>query len=236
MGWIGNYIVEKAPDVVVHLGDHWDCPSLSRHIEGKHELDEQDFDLDVESGNTALLALNAPLMERNKSRARSVPKYLPRKVMLRGNHEDRIKRFLEGNGHKRFKGVVSEKRFNDKALGWEVSPYLKPISIGGVQFAHFFYVPHTGRAYGGTCANKLKNIGFSFVMGHVQGLDVATRTLANGQTQWGLVAGSCYLHDEEYRGPQANGHWRGIVMLHEVRDGSYDPMFVSLDYLRRRYS
>ena len=236
MGWIGNYIVEKAPDVIVHMGDHWDMPSLSRHIEGKHELDAQDVATDFEAGNTALLALNAPLVERNKNRARSVPKYLPRKVMLRGNHENRIQRFLEGSGHKRFKGPVSEAQFNDKALGWEVHEFLKPVDIGGVWFAHYFYQPLSGKPYGGTCANKLKNIGHSFVMGHVQGLDVATRTLPNGQMQWGLVAGSCYLHQEDYKGPQANGHWRGVVMLHEVHDGHYDPMFVSLDYLKRRYS
>jgi hypothetical protein len=50
------------------------------------------------------------------------------------------------------------------------------------------------------------------------------------------VAGSFYLHDEEYRGPQANDEWRGIIILNEVKDGSYDLMTLSLDYLRRRFS
>ena len=226
--WIGNYVAEKAPDVIVHLGDHWDCPSLSRHSEGKAEMGEQDFALDVETGNTALLELDRQMKKR--------PKYAPRKIMLRGNHENRIQRFLEGAENKRFKGVVSEKKFNDRALGWEVKDFLKPVNVGGVWFAHYFYQPLSGKPYGGTCANKLKNIGHSFVMGHVQGLDVATRTLPNGQMQWGLVAGSCYQHDEEYKGPQANGHWRGIVMLHELHGGHFDPMMVSLDYLKRRYS
>ena len=31
LAWIGQYIVEKRPDVVVHLGDHWDMPSLSSY-------------------------------------------------------------------------------------------------------------------------------------------------------------------------------------------------------------
>lgn len=228
MEWIGNYAAEKAPDVIVHPGDNWDLPSLSRHSEGKHELDGQDFDADVEAGNTALLKLCKPLKARRG--------YSPRKVMLRGNHEDRIRRFLETSGHKRFGGVVSEKRFNDKALGWEVHQFLKPVAIGGIWFSHYFYNQLSGKPYGGTAANKLRNIGFSFVMGHVQGLDMATRSLANGQTQWGIVAGSCYQHEEDYKGPQANGHWRGVLMLHEVADGNCNPMVVSLDYLRRRYS
>jgi hypothetical protein len=57
----------------------------------------------------------------------------------------------------------------------------------------------------------------------------------NGRSQHGLVAGACYLHDEDYKGPQGNAHWRGVLVKHEVRAGSYDLMQVSLDYLARRY-
>jgi hypothetical protein len=55
------------------------------------------------------------------------------------------------------------------------------------------------------------------------------------QMHYGLVAGACYLHEEEYRGPQGMTHWRGIVMKHQVQGGEYDMMLVSLDYLCRRY-
>ena len=27
--WAGQYAVKTKPDVIVHLGDHWDMPSLS---------------------------------------------------------------------------------------------------------------------------------------------------------------------------------------------------------------
>jgi hypothetical protein len=43
------------------------------------------------------------------------------------------------------------------------------------------------------------------------------------------------MHDEEYLGPEGNNYWRGIVVKHEVRNGMYDPMFVSLDYLLRKW-
>ena len=36
-------------------------------------------------------------------------------------------------------------------------------------------------------------------------------------------------------GNQGNNHWRGLVVLHEVKDGQFDEMFVSLDYLRKKY-
>lgn len=100
---------------------------------------------------------------------------------------------------------------------------------------HYFYNPLTGRPWAGTAHTKLRNIGMTFTMGHVQGIDSAHGITPDGRQRRALVVGSCYLHDEEYKGPQANHHWRGIIMKHEVRDGSYDLMEVSLDYLCRKY-
>lgn len=70
-------------------------------------------------------------------------------------------------------------------------------------------------------------------MGHVQRMDVAYHP----QTQQiGLFAGVCYLHDETYLGPQGNSCPRQILMKHEVEDGRYDLMAVSLRFLQKRYS
>lgn len=91
-----------------------------------------------------------------------------------------------------------------------------------------------GRPYGGQVATRLKTIGTSFTMGHQQTLDYSLR-FVNGKSQHGLVAGACYLHDEEYKGPQGNAHWRGIIVKHGVDRGSYNPMMVNLDYLCQRY-
>lgn len=52
----------------------------------------------------------------------------------------------------------------------------------------------------------------------------------------GYAHHNCYEHNEDYLGPQANRHWRGIVMLHDVKDGAFDEMSVSLDYLKRKFS
>ncbi len=73
----------------------------------------------------------------------------------------------------------------------------------------------------------------SFTQGHQQGLMYGLRSTIAGM-QHGLVAGSFYIHEEAYRGPQQRTEWRGIVVKHQVENGSYDPMFVSLDFLCRR--
>jgi hypothetical protein len=93
----------------------------------------------------------------------------------------------------------------------------------------------TGKSWGGTVASMLNNIGFSFTMGHKQGLGLANKALANGKMIRGLVAGSFYSHDEDYKGPQANNHWRGAIYKHEVKDGNYCLMELSLKYLLREW-
>lgn len=41
---------------------------------------------------------------------------------------------------------------------------------------------------------------------------------------------------EAYRGPQAKNEWRGVVVLHDVRDGDCDPMFLRMQWLCREYA
>src|SRR5690606_39763041 len=57
-------------------------------------------------------------------------------------------------------------------------------------------------------------------------LDIGTKQYATGRVIRGVVAGSCYLHDESYKG-NANSHWRGIVVLNAVYpDGRFSVMDV----------
>lgn len=102
--------------------------------------------------------------------------------------------------------------------------------------SHYFYNPKTSRPYGGESIDTLiKTIGYTFTQGHRQDYKHGVRFLTNGQAIHGLIAGAFYLHDEDYLGPQGNHQWRGIVVKHQVENGSYDIMQVSLDYLCRKY-
>jgi len=118
---------------------------------------------------------------------------------------------------------------------WEVIDFLKPIVIDGVLYAHYLANPMSGKPYSGTALNQLHKVQHSFCVGHKQTLDHATYFTPLGKQTTGIIAGAFYQHDEDYKGYQGNAHWRGVVMLHDVHEGSFDPMFISLDYLRRRY-
>lgn len=218
--WVGKYIVDQKPDVIVHLGDHWDMPSLSSYDKGKKCFEGRRYKDDVQAGNEAMTLLTKQY--RGKVKARE--------VFLIGNHEERIERAVESDAV--LEGVIGYQDLN--LTGWEVVPFKKPIQIQGVNFCHYFYNPMNGRPYSGQANSILKNVGESFVQGHRQGLDIGLQQLASGKRRRGIICGSCYQHNENYLGPQGD-HWRGVLVLHEVSDGDFDVMEVSLGYLKRRY-
>jgi hypothetical protein len=227
--WVGMYMVEKKPEVVIHLGDHWDMQSLSSYDQGKIAMEGRRYKEDVLAGNKALSLLDRSLVWHQQRPRKDL--YNPRKVLLRGNHEYRIMRTVDRQPQ--LEGLIGYEHLDTR--DWEVHDFLEIVTIDGIAYSHFFAHPMTGNPYGGVASTRLKTIGTSFTMGHQQTLDTAIRYLPNGQQQRGLIAGACYLHDEEYKGPQGNSHWRGILMCHGVEDGAYDIMEVSLDFLCRKY-
>lgn len=225
--WAGRYIAEKRPDVVVCLGDFADMASLSSYDKGKKSFEGRRYHADIEAAHKAMDLLMAPIKKESG--------YSPRLVLTHGNHENRIVRATDNEPM--LDGTIGLEDLGYEHWGWEVVPFLEVIEIDGVAYSHYFYNPNTGKPYAGAnLETRLKTVGMSFTMGHQQGLSIAIRDLANGRRQRGLVAGSFYQHTEEYKGPQGNGHWQGIIMKHEVKDGNYDLMEVSLNYLRRKYS
>jgi len=228
---LGNYIVEKQPDTVVHIGDHWDMFSLSSYDEGKQGFDQRDYLADIECGNEAMRMMFAPIDAYNKRRKN---KYEPKFIFTMGNHEERVNRATESANNARFRNVITQDDFD--LSRWKVIPFLKPHQVDGIWYCHYFVSPRSGRALGGNATYKLNKLKFNYVMGHVQDKDSAQEYLNNGQVLRGLQAGVFNQHDEDYHGEQGKHFWRGIHMLHEVnRKTGYDHMEVSMDFLRRRY-
>jgi hypothetical protein len=233
--WIGKYIVEQQPDVVVCIGDFADMSSLSTYDKGKRQFEGRRYMADIVAAENAMARLMRPLSDHNyKMRAWKMAQYRPELHLTLGNHEYRIQRAIDSQPE--LEGILSLDSLGYEHFGWTVHPFLKPVEIDGVSYCHYFANPQTGRPYSGSSMDtRLKNIGFSFTMGHQQIFMVGERPLNNGRRIRGLVWGSCYLHDEDYRGFQANGERRGIAVKHEVHDGMYDLMEVSLDFLCRKY-
>ena len=221
--WCGKYLAEKQPDVIVQGGDFADMPSLSDYDRGKKSYEGRRYIKDINAARRGMELLINPIIARSK--------YKPRMVLTLGNHEERILKAVETDA--KLEGTIELQDLRYEEFGWQIVPYLKPIKVGGVHFAHYFPSGVMGRPC--TTARKIiSTYHTSCIAGHQQGLDVAYADKADGGRITAIIAGSFYRHKEAYLTPLSNQHWRGIVMLHEVRNGNFDPMFVSMDYLKRK--
>jgi hypothetical protein len=219
--WAGAYIAEKRPDVIVCIGDFADLPSLSSYDKGKKAAENRRYKYDLEATHKAMELLMAPIVLAKD--------YNPRLIMTLGNHENRITRYANDNPE--MHDSVSVKDLGYEAWGWEVHPFLEVVKVDSIEYSHYFTTGVMGRA-AGTAAAMLKERQGSCTMGHSQYYDMA---LHKKTQQRALMAGTFYQHDEDYLGPQGNDYKRHIIFKHEVSDGRYDLMEVSLEYLRRRY-
>ena len=232
LGKIGKYIVDKKPDIVVHLGDFADMSSLSSYDKGKKSFEGRRYKNDIDAAHFAMEELLHPLESYNRQQKRNKkPLYKPRLVMCLGNHENRINRAV--NNDPMLDGMLSTDDLKYAEFGWEVHPFLERVIIEGVAFSHYFVTGVAGRP-ASTAAAQLRKTNMSAIAGHQQGKQVAYATRADGSTITSVITGSCYEHDEEYLGPQGNVHWRGMLMFSGVVDGAFDEMWLPLSYINNR--
>jgi len=230
---IGNYIVEKKPDVVVQIGDFCDMESLSSYDVGTKDFEGRRYKEDIKASRKAMEALMTPLYIHNeKAKASKSKQYHPELHLTLGNHEQRILKAV--NKDAKLDGVLSVSDLGYEEYGWKVYPFLEVKVIEGIAFSHYFASGVKGLPVG-NAKLLLQKMHMSCFAGHQQGRDIAYGKRADGKEMTAIICGSCYEHDEKYMGPQQNNHWRGIYVLHDVQDGAYDEMAVSLRYLRKKY-
>lgn len=223
--WAGEYIERKRPDVIVHAGDHWDMPSLNEHntiVERVHS--KRTYLKDIDAGKRGMELLLNPI-----AKARG---YKPYQVFTMGNHCYRIIRALMADP--RLEGIMSLDHLCLEDYGWTVYPFLEPVEIGGTAFSHYFPSGVRGQPIC-TARQLLQKYHMSAIAGHQQHRDIAFGKRADGRSMTALITGSFYQHDEEYLSPFTNKHWRGMYMFHEMIDGEFDEMAVSINFLRRKF-
>lgn len=233
LDWIAQYAIDKRPDTIVLIGDWADMASLSSYDVGMKSFEGRRYRDDILAANDGLQKLMAPIERETERREKGhLPRWRPRKVVTLGNHENRINIAIEKD--RKLEGLISTNDILFSQFGFEIYPFLQQVSIDGVVYSHYFPSGVMGRPITSARA-LLTKLHQSCFAGHQQGRDIAYGKKADGRQLTAIICGSCYLHDEAYLNPQTNQHWRGIYMLHEVDDGQYDEMPVSLRFLRERY-
>ncbi len=230
--YLGHLINDIKPDVVIHLGDSADMPSLSSYDRGTKAFQGRNYRADI----NAHLDFN----ERLWGVVRSAKKRLPHRYFFEGNHEHRIKKAI--NLQPELEGAIS---FDDLELGRyydEVIEYngRSPgvASIDGVSYAHFFISGVMGKSIGGAhpAYSILAKGHGSATAGDLHLLSYECQTGIGGRRLQGLVAGCYQDYNADWAGEANKLWWRGVVVKRNVENGNYDPQFISLDALKKEYA
>jgi hypothetical protein len=221
-------IIHTLPDKVVHLGDHFDFPSLSNYDKGKISFQSKRYIDDVDAGNLSFEEFWS-IIEIGKLEN---PDWECEFIYLNGNHCYRRDKALD-EGPAQMSGLLD--LYKPDFTHWhKVMPFLKPYVCNGIVFVHFLANEFSGRAIS-TASAGIKSRGSSFVAGHKQCLDTAEFCSVDGRRVMGLIMGACYFHEESYKGPQSNHHFRGTAYLRNCRNGEWEAEMRNLKTLDKKY-
>ena len=222
---VAHHIADLKPKVVIHLGDHWDFPSLSTYDKGKKSHRARTYVNDVEAGNQQMEDFWAVLLKKWPNYKKEC-----KFVILVGNHEYRRERALE-YGPDELAGLMD--MLPPDYSGWKVVPFLEVFTYRGVEFSHYFQNPGSARPIG-TARQLIMKRHVSSIAGHKQGFDYEEMPMGHKKTIQSMIVGSCYYHDESYMA-HCNNHYRGTVTLYDMNQGQFDFQRHSLNFLSKRY-
>lgn len=232
--WLGKYIVDTKPEIVVNMGDAFDMSSLSSYDKGKASFHGRNYEKDINAG--------LDFQDRLWNPIRKAKRKMPYRVVLHGNHEQRLAKVLD------FEPQLAGDRFGVSFRNYDFGSYYHEevpyegqtpgvYTCKGINFAHYFISGVMGRPVGGEhhAYSLISKQYSSCVAAHSHLVDYAVRTNTQGKHIQGLVCGVYQDYESPWAGATNRLWWRGIVHLRNVENGNYDPEFISLSSLRRQY-
>lgn len=195
--WAARYALDKEPEVIIHLGDHWDFPSLSSYETSSTKVaNGRDILADIRAGNEALRRFDDVIRQENRRRNHR-RRYKPKRILLRGNHDGetnggRVERALEAEPW--LAGFFEAHPM--ESPGWDVVPFLQPVILHGIKYSHFYVrgangkVTQSRRGMPSAKAQVVREA-MSATAGHAQGLDYHQQPCGH-TIHHGLIAGSFY--------------------------------------------
>jgi hypothetical protein len=237
--WLGRFILDRKPDIVLQLGDFYDMPSLSSYDKGTKGFEGRRYKLDIAAGIDAQEKLWQPVERYNKVRLKNKKaQYSPERIIAVGNHEERVERVV--NLSPELEGTIGEKDYKFEDHWTRIIPFKETGIVEGFAVSHYFPAGLLGRPIGGENAADahLKKLSMSCIAGHSHLLDIKTRTKADGNKLMAIVAG-CYVHPNMVESWNKNTNqlwWNGVTYLTDVENGYAEGVeFISQDRLRRTY-
>ena len=222
--WAGKVAADIGVNYVICIGDFVSMDSLCSYDKAKLSFEGRRYKKDLEHAEDALAKFD-----------KGLGKHKVKKIMILGNHEDRISRAVQENPELEGTMKISDLKYKD--YGWKEIPYKEIKVIDGVHYVHQLPSGIMGTAISGeniarTILNKHK---VSATVGHCHLLDYAISTLPSGKKLHALSAG-CYLnHAEAYARGTQHMWWSGLIIKRNVSQGSYDLETMSYNEVKKYY-
>jgi len=216
-------------DKIVHIGDLWDFASLCTHDMDSPDWYKRSLNDDIQAGLDALDWIISIAHAHGKAEIH----------FIEGNHEDRYNKWMKSDNRlltSGFPQTVQQLLKNSRPqANVKFHPFLKPVTILGAVFQHYFVSGVMGRPQGGEhhANNLLKSQHTSCICGHSHLLSTATRTKADGSKLHALVGG-CFVDpqgDFAYAKAAKKLWWNGVHLLHFYAPGEFDVESISLERL-----
>ena len=233
--WLGDFIEDLKPDYAIDLGDGADMRSLNSYdTRYPKAIVAQSYQGDIDSYNES--------QDRLWSRYSLKKKKRPYRYGFEGNHENRIRKALandprlEGDRYGiSFNHLQTDHWFDEYVAYRNSGPDI--LSIDGVSYAHYFSSGNYGTATSGLhhAYSLIQNRHSSSVCGHSHKRGLYFKDDAHPNPSIGMVVG-CYKGKEEgWAGQANNGWWKGVVVMHNISNGVFEPEFVSMERLQNMY-
>lgn len=232
--WAGRFLLDLKPDICVNIGDAVDMASLSSYDKGKRSFQGKSYAKDVKA--------HLDFQDRLWHPLRKAKRKLPYSYFFVGNHEHRIEKALDLSPE--LEGTLTLEDleldyYYDEVIDYDGSlPGIREIE--GITFAHYLTSGVKGLPISGVHpAHAILTKGFkSSVVGHLHTTDYCVQTSNVGKRIQAIVCGVYQDYEAAWAGHQVNQlWWPGLIVLHNVQgDGTFDPQWVSLDWLKRNYS
>jgi len=233
--WLGAFLYDLRPDMVIDLGDGADMKSLNTYdTRYPQQIVTQSYERDIDCYNES--------QDRLRRKFRNMKRKKPFWVGFEGNHENRIKKAiahdprLEGQRHGISFGHLQTSYWFDEYHEYENSgPSIA--DYDGVSYAHYFAAGNYGRPVSGVhhAYALLQHRNHSSTCGHSHKRSMYFKDSAHPYPLLGAVVGCFKGKDEAWAGQSNKEWWRGILVKREVENGVYEPQWISMEALRREY-
>jgi len=233
--WLSSLLYDIKPDYVVDLGDGADMCSLNQYDNKKPtNILGQNYQADISSYNDS--------QEKIRHKFRYNKKAMPFFIGFEGNHEHRIKVALEvdprlsGNTHGiSFDHLNTSRHFDEYHEYQYGAPAIA--YYDGVGYAHYFSGGNYGRAISGThhAYALLQNRYKSSTCGHTHKRDMYFKDGVHPSGLIGAVVGCFKGSKEQWAGQSNDDWWSGVLIKRELRNGYYEPEFISTKTMKKLY-